>query len=71
MSRTSLAKELKDWIDAGEGRLALMLKEAPIGESTLRLTLSGRYNPGERLEKAIRGVMAAHPAHPEKKVAAV
>ena len=70
MNSAALAKELNDWINGSESRFALMVQEAPIGESTLRATMKGRYIPAERLEKAIRGVMKAHPM-PRREKAAV
>lgn len=44
-----------------------MVKEAPIGASTLRGIVTGRYVATKRLEKAVRGVMIQHPLpHLEK-----
>lgn len=42
-------------------RRALLVEEGGIADSTLRLTLSGRYNPGELLEKSLRQVMQKYP----------
>lgn len=69
MNSAPLSKELNDWINGSEARFALMVQEAPIGESTLRATMKGRYIPAERLEKAIRGVMVAHSQTKREKAA--
>lgn len=67
MKPTGISKELKDWINGDPKRVALMVKKAPIGASTLRAIVTGRYVPAERLEKAVRGVMQEYPMpQPEK-----
>lgn len=57
----SLANELTIWLNNDPEREKLMREKAPIGDSTLRSTRSGRYIPGPLLERAIRDVMAKHP----------
>lgn len=57
----SLSEELTVWLNNDPDREKLMREEAPIGESTLRATRSGRYIPGRLLERAIRAVMAKYP----------
>lgn len=61
MTPRSLADELKIWIGDDEKRRAFMIKEAPIGESTLRNTMGGRYLPGKLLTRALRAVMKDYP----------
>lgn len=58
----TLAEELKQWNpENSPERDELMIREAPIGESTLRATKNGRYIPGPLLDRAIRAVMAKYP----------
>lgn len=64
-----MVRELKVWLNEDPERASLMVKEAPIGESTLRATISGRYNPGPLLERAIRAVMLEHPVAQHEKTA--
>lgn len=71
MTRTAFQKELVEWLSDSEERFQLMVNEAPVGKSTLRMTMSGHYSPGARLEKAMRGVMVAHPLRAKQKAAAV
>lgn len=59
----SLAEEVSMWLNNDPEREQLLIKEAPIGESTLRATKRGRYVPGPLLERAIRAVMAKYPLH--------
>lgn len=54
-------QELETWINGMPDRRALLVEEGGIADSTLRLTLSGRYNPGELLEKSLRQVMQKYP----------
>lgn len=61
-SSMSLAKELTNWINNSPEREALLIEEAPIGESTLRATKRGRYIPGPLLDRAIRAVMLKYPS---------
>lgn len=61
MNTTSLAIEVKGWINGSKDRFELMKKHVPIAESTLKATIHGRYNPGPHLERAIRGVMQEFP----------
>lgn len=69
MTAAEFHDELRFWINGDPEREALMIKEAPIKKSTLGATLRGRYNPGERLEKAIRHVMEKYPLRAKKKTA--
>lgn len=66
----SLAEELVIWLNNDSEREELLIREAPIGKSTLRATKNGRYNPDVRLEKAIRDVMTKHPLEPPERKAA-
>lgn len=69
MDKATLAAELETWIGEDPNRETIMIKEAPIGESTLRATIRGRYIPAPRLEKAIRGVMQSHPTRSRRTAA--
>jgi hypothetical protein len=68
MSTVSLVKELKVWINGDPERVKLMEAKAPIGSSTLKSTLAGRYNPGPLLQRAIKAVMAEYPLEHREKV---
>lgn len=69
MEPTGLARELGNWLNGDLKRAELMVKEAPIGASTLRAIVTGRYIAAERLEKAVRGVMKEYPLPQLKKSA--
>ena len=55
------AEEVKKWIGGDAVKEGLLIREAPIGRSTLTAFLLGNYQPSPRLAKAMLGVMEQYP----------
>lgn len=69
MKTAGFEEEVRIWINDDPEREALLIAKAPIAASTLDSTIKGRYNPGRRLERAMRNVMEMYPLPMQEKAA--